>query len=82
MRFLIAISIFISACAATPESTVSNPSGLTIIHVNDTYRVADVEDGTRGGFGRVITVIRQAQSEGREVHVLHGGDLLAPSAAP
>ena len=79
MRFLIAISIFISACAAIPESTVSNPSGLTIIHVNDTYRVADVEDGTRGGFGRVITVIRQAQSEGRDVHVLHGGDLLAPS---
>ncbi len=79
MRFLIAISIFISACAVTPESTVSNPSGLTFIHVNDTYRVADVEDGTRGGFGRVITVIRQAQSEGRDVHVLHGGDLLAPS---
>ena len=79
MRFLIAITIFISACAATPESTVSKPSGLTIIHVNDTYRVADVEDGTRGGFGRVITVIRQAQSEGRDVHVLHGGDLLAPS---
>jgi 2',3'-cyclic-nucleotide 2'-phosphodiesterase (5'-nucleotidase family) len=79
MRFLIAISIFISACAATPESTVSNPSGLTFIHVNDTYRIADVEDGTSGGFGRVITVIRQVQSEGRDVHVLHGGDLLAPS---
>jgi 2',3'-cyclic-nucleotide 2'-phosphodiesterase (5'-nucleotidase family) len=79
MRFLIAISIFISACAATPESTVSIPSGLTFIHVNDTYRIADVEDGTRGGFGRVITVIRQAQSEGRDVHVLHGGDLLSPS---
>ncbi len=41
--------------------------------------MADVEDGTRGGFGRAITAIRQAQNEGRDVHVLHGGDLLAPS---
>jgi len=79
MRVLIAISIFISACAVAPESTVSNPSGLTFIHVNDTYRISDVQGGTRGGFGRVVTVIRQAQSEGRDVHVLHGGDLLSPS---
>jgi 2',3'-cyclic-nucleotide 2'-phosphodiesterase (5'-nucleotidase family) len=41
--------------------------------------VADVEDGTRGGFGRAITVIRQVQKEGRDVRVLHGGDLLSPS---
>lgn len=47
--------------------------------MNDTYRVADVEDGTRGGFARVVTVIRQAQREGRDVRVLHAGDLLSPS---
>ena len=41
--------------------------------------MADVEDGTRGGFARAITVIRQAQREGRDVRVLHAGDLLAPS---
>ena len=47
--------------------------------MNDTYRVADVEDGTRGGFGRVVNTIRAVQAEGRDVHVLHGGDLLSPS---
>ena len=58
---------------------VSSSTGLTFIHMNDTYRVADVEDGTRGGFGRLTTVIRQIQAEGRDVRVLHGGDLLSPS---
>jgi len=79
MRFLIVLTAFISACSAAPESTASQVSGLTFIYVNDTYRVADVEDGKRGGFGRVITVVRQAQEEGRDVRVLHGGDLLSPS---
>lgn len=81
LRFLLSVllTVFLAACASAPQS-VSKPSGgLTFIHMNDTYRVADVEDGTRGGFGRLTTVIRQLQAEGREVHVLHGGDLLSPS---
>jgi len=49
------------------------------VHVNDTYRVEAVEDGTKGGFGRVASVIRGLQAEGREVRVLHGGDFLYPS---
>lgn len=47
--------------------------------MNDTYRVGAVEDGKLGGFGRVVTMIREAQAEGRDVRVLHGGDLLYPS---
>ncbi|MDA1063129.1 MAG: 5'-nucleotidase C-terminal domain-containing protein, partial [Proteobacteria bacterium] len=76
---LFLISVLLSACALSPQSTASQSHGLTFIHLNDTYRVADVEDGTRGGFARAITVIRQAQNEGRDVRVLHAGDLLSPS---
>ncbi|MBT8099506.1 MAG: metallophosphoesterase, partial [Gammaproteobacteria bacterium] len=47
--------------------------------MNDTYRVGAVEEGRRGGFGRVVTLIRQLQGEGRDVRVTHGGDLLYPS---
>jgi hypothetical protein len=71
--------LLLAACAATPESTAAEPEGLTFIHLNDTYRVGAVEDGKLGGFGRVVTVIRDIQAEGREVHVTHGGDLLYPS---
>lgn len=73
------LPLLLSACASTPVPTSEVDGGLTFIHMNDTYRVGDVEDGTRGGFGRVVTVIRELLSEGREVHVLHGGDLLSPS---
>jgi len=71
--------LLLAACAATPESTAAEPKGLTFIHLNDTYRVGAVEDGKLGGFGRVVTIIRDIQAEGREVRVTHGGDLLYPS---
>jgi 5'-nucleotidase len=77
--FLLTVIIGFTACAATPESTADRTTGLTFIHLNDTYRVGAVEDGTRGGFGRVVTIIKELQEQGREVHITHGGDFLYPS---
>ncbi|MDH3613339.1 MAG: 5'-nucleotidase C-terminal domain-containing protein [Gammaproteobacteria bacterium] len=79
MRTLLVFALFIAGCAASPEFTPAESSGLTFIHLNDTYRVGAVEDGNRGGFGRVVTVIRELQAEGRDVRILHGGDFLYPS---
>lgn len=72
------LSTFLAACAVTAPS-VSDSSGLTFVHLNDTYRVGAVEDGNAGGLGRVVTVIRDLQASGKEVHILHGGDFLNPS---
>jgi len=70
------LCIFLVACvAAAPTGS----SGLTFVHLNDTYRVGAVEDGKAGGFGRVVTVIRELQANGKDVHILHGGDFLYPS---
>ncbi|HZW59673.1 MAG TPA: 5'-nucleotidase C-terminal domain-containing protein [Woeseiaceae bacterium] len=52
---------------------------VTLLHLNDTYRIDAVEDGTRGGFGRVTTLIRELRGEGRDVYLLHAGDFLYPS---
>ena len=79
LAVLLAGLLAVTACDRTPESTAGNSTGLTFIHLNDTYRVGAVEDGQRGGFGRVTTVIRELQAEGRDVRVLHGGDFLYPS---
>jgi 5'-nucleotidase len=78
-KFLLPVLLTLVGCAATPESTADETAGLTFIHLNDTYRVGAVEDGKRGGFGRVVTVIRELQAGGREVHILHGGDFMYPS---
>ncbi len=74
---IILIAGFLSACATTQSD--SSPTGLTFVHLNDTYRVGAVEDGKAGGFGRVITVINELKGQGRDVRVLHGGDFLYPS---
>jgi 5'-nucleotidase len=76
------LSIFIlaaGASVASPPADNAPGNTLTFIHLNDTYRVDTVEEGRRGGFGRVATIVRQLQSEGRDVHILHGGDFLYPS---
>jgi len=52
---------------------------LTFIHLNDTYRVDAVEEGRRGGFSRVATLVRSLEKQGNDVRILHGGDFLYPS---
>jgi 5'-nucleotidase len=47
--------------------------------LNDTYRIDAVEEGRAGGFGRVVTIIRELRQQGNDVRVLHGGDFLYPS---
>jgi 5'-nucleotidase len=79
MKTLLVASLFLAACAVSSESTADHSSRLTFIHLNDTYRVGAVEDGNKGGFGRVVTQIRDLRDEGRDVRILHGGDFLFPS---
>jgi len=76
--FLYTLIVFLAACAAG-AAPQSGSQGLTFIHLNDTYRVGDVEDGNAGGFSRVVSVIRGLKAEGKDVRVLHGGDFLNPS---
>jgi 5'-nucleotidase len=61
---------------------VTEPGGektLTFLHLNDTYRVDAVEEGRRGGFSRVVTLVRGLKEQGNDVRILHGGDFLYPS---
>lgn len=77
---LILIVLSVCGCASSSRMVDSgSPAGITFIHLNDTYRVDAVEEGRRGGFGRVATLIQELLAEGREVRVLHGGDFLYPS---
>lgn len=78
-KFLVLATVLLTACASSPEFTASEPARLTFLHLNDTYRIDAVEDGTRGGFGRVVTLVRRLEEQGHEVRILHGGDFLYPS---
>jgi 5'-nucleotidase len=78
IRRLFTIPILLLAACVTVDDTTSEYV-LTFIHLNDTYRVDAVEDGTRGGFGRVATIVRDLKEQGSDVRILHGGDFLYPS---
>jgi 5'-nucleotidase len=76
-RILILAAALLVACDLASQPTAGG--GLTFIHLNDIYRVGAVEDGTAGGMGRIVTVVRELQAEGRDVRILFGGDFLFPS---
>jgi 5'-nucleotidase / UDP-sugar diphosphatase len=77
---LLAILLIPAACSAqTINSSASGQATFSIIHLNDTYRVGDVEEGNRGGLGRIATLVRELRAAGRTVRITHGGDLLFPS---
>ncbi len=75
---LLLLQILLVACA-TPGPANNMVPSLTLLHLNDTYRIDAVEDGNRGGFGRVTTLIGELRQDGRDVRLLHGGDFLYPS---
>jgi 5'-nucleotidase len=75
---ILLLASFLGACSSS-EPVAADAQGISFVHLNDTYRIASVESGTAGGFGRVVSVVRAIQAEGREVRVLHGGDFLYPS---
>ncbi len=77
-RFTSVFAVLLVA-ACSPDANVAPSGEISFLHMNDTYRVAAVEDGERGGFGRVTTIIRELEREGRTVRLLHGGDFLYPS---
>lgn len=79
MRNLFILLVCTGLLSCTATATIESSGGITFVHLNDTYRIGAVEDGTAGGFGRVITVVRDLQAKGRDVRILHGGDFLYPS---
>ena len=66
---------------APPIAPTAPPSAvrLTILQINDVYKIEGLQGGTVGGLARVRTLRKSLEAEGRPVLVLHGGDLLFPS---
>ena len=55
---LAVVVIGLTVCSAATDHDGKNNadrSGLTFIHLNDTYRIGAVESGNAGGFGRAET---------------------------
>jgi 2',3'-cyclic-nucleotide 2'-phosphodiesterase (5'-nucleotidase family) len=58
---------------------VKTDKHLTILQINDVYRIEGIEGGRKGGLARVRALRKQLEAKGGPVLVLHAGDLLFPS---
>ncbi|MGI8638963.1 MAG: bifunctional metallophosphatase/5'-nucleotidase [Pyrinomonadaceae bacterium] len=55
------------------------PIRVTFLHVNDVYQFMPVDDGTRGGLARLITLKKEASKENPNMIFTLGGDTISPS---
>jgi 2',3'-cyclic-nucleotide 2'-phosphodiesterase (5'-nucleotidase family) len=83
-----ALTFALTACApraerpaTAPPSTVAEPAVrvITILAVNDVYRIEGVDDGTAGGLARLRGLRTELEAEAGDLLFLHAGDFLFPS---
>src|SRR5829696_1595086 len=83
-RTALALVLFIAACfafisgAAAQEKTRCNVK-VTLLQVNDVYQFAPVDQGTKGGLGRVMTLKKSIQQQNPNTLFLMAGDTISPS---
>lgn len=52
---------------------------VTLLQVNDVYQFTPVDDGKRGGLGRILTLKRQIETESPNTIFMMAGDTISPS---
>src|ERR671911_467738 len=76
LAFVLSLAaIFSIAAQEKPECNVK----VTLLQVNDVYQFAPVDQGTRGGLGRVMTLKKSIQQDNPNTLLLMSGDTISPS---
>ena len=79
-RFVVAFVLFLSALPlSTAQQNADCNIRVTLLQVNDVYQFTPVDQGTRGGIGRVLTLRKSIQSENPNTLFLLAGDTISPS---
>ena len=78
-RLLLATALLALAGCAAPAPRVGDPGTVTILAINDAYRIEGVDGGTVGGLARLATMRRELAAADPDLIVLHAGDFLYPS---
>src|SRR5919112_4445226 len=79
-RTAVALVLFITAILsiAAQQKTECNVK-VTLLQVNDVYQFAPVDQGTKGGLGRVMTLKKAIQQQNPNTLLLMSGDTISPS---
>jgi 5'-nucleotidase len=79
-RTALALALFVTAflSIAAQQKTQCNVK-VTLLQVNDVYQFASVDQGTKGGLGRLMTLRKSIQQENPNTLFLMSGDTISPS---
>jgi 2',3'-cyclic-nucleotide 2'-phosphodiesterase (5'-nucleotidase family) len=80
-RTALALALLLTAIflIAGQDKDQCNAVKVTLLQVNDVYQFAPVDQGTKGGLGRVLTLRKSIQQENPNTLLLMSGDTISPS---
>ncbi len=80
-RTALALALLVAAIfsIAAQDKDQCSTVKVTLLQVNDVYQFAPVDQGTRGGLGRIMTLKRSIQQENPNTLLLMSGDTISPS---
>ena len=77
-RFLLFISLtFFIGCRTSAPTT--NTQSVTLLHINDVYEIAPLDNGRVGGMARVANLYKTLKKTNPNTYFFHAGDFLSPS---
>jgi 5'-nucleotidase / UDP-sugar diphosphatase len=83
-RLVLVALLLVAACASPlrPVGSLAEPEvRITLLQVNDVYTLEPVDDGRRGGFARLATLIKRIRRENPATLFALAGDVISPSVA-
>jgi len=84
LRRLAVVALLLAACASPlrPLGGLVDPEvRITLLQVNDVYTLEPVDEGRRGGFARLATLVARIRRENPATLLSLAGDILSPSVA-
>lgn len=73
------IFALLTSCSHQGAMRSDGENELTVLLINDIYRINGVDDGAAGGLARVATLRKKLEQKESDLLVLHAGDILFPS---
>jgi 5'-nucleotidase / UDP-sugar diphosphatase len=82
-RLVLAALLALAACTAPLRAVhVAAPeTHITLLQVNDVYVLEPVDEGRRGGFARLATLVKRVRAENPATLLAVAGDVVSPSVA-
>lgn len=77
LSFLPVLALALAGCAGFRAA--HDARGVTLLAINDVYRIEGVDGGAEGGLARVRALRAELERRHPDLIVLHAGDLLFPS---